>query len=125
MRKNLVDALLEAVNAPGTELAPAALVIAGIEFPRLDPEPYLARLDAMGEAARAAIANHAALTGDTTLKGAITAINHYLFDELGFHGNRDKYDDPRNSCLNEVLDRRTGIPITLSVVYMEVARRAI
>jgi regulator of sirC expression with transglutaminase-like and TPR domain len=124
MRKNLVDALLETVNAPGTELAPAALVIARIEFPRLEPEPYLARLDAMGEAARAAVVTHSALTGDTTVKGAITAINHYLFEEVGFRGNREKYDDPRNSCLNEVLERRTGIPITLSLVYMEVARRA-
>ena len=52
------------------------------------------------------------------------ALNQYLFDELGFEGNRRRYEDPRNSCLNEVLERRTGIPITLSVVYMEVARRA-
>ncbi len=52
------------------------------------------------------------------------ALNEYLFDELGFEGNRRRYEDPRNSCLNEVLERRTGIPITLSVVYMEVARRA-
>ena len=50
--------------------------------------------------------------------------NEYLYDELGFSGNRDHYDDPRNSFLNEVLDRRTGIPITLAVVYLEVARRA-
>ena len=49
---------------------------------------------------------------------------HYLFNELGFPGNREHYDDPRNSCLNEVLDRRTGIPITLALVYIEVARRA-
>jgi len=124
MRRNLADELLQAVNAPGTELARAALVIARIEFPRLDPEPYLMRLDAMGEAARTAIANHAATTGDDTLVGAIKSINRYLFDELGFEGNREKYDDPRNSCLNEVLDRRTGIPITLSAVYLEVARRA-
>jgi regulator of sirC expression with transglutaminase-like and TPR domain len=51
-------------------------------------------------------------------------MNDYLFEELHFVGNRDSYEDPRNSCLNEVLDRRTGIPITLSVVYMEIARRA-
>ena len=123
MRKNLADALLDASNAPGTDLARAALVIARIEFPRLDPAPYLARLDEMGEAARQAVANHVAATGDTSQMGALTSINHYLFEQLGFTGNTDKYDDPRNSCLNEVLDRRTGIPITLSVVYMEVARR--
>jgi regulator of sirC expression with transglutaminase-like and TPR domain len=51
-------------------------------------------------------------------------MNRYLFEELHFVGNREKYEDPRNSCLNEVLDRRTGIPITLSVVYMEIAQRA-
>jgi regulator of sirC expression with transglutaminase-like and TPR domain len=50
--------------------------------------------------------------------------NEYLFDDQRFVGNRDQYEDPRNSCLNEVLDRRMGIPITLSVVYMEVGRRA-
>src|SRR6186713_2134690 len=124
MRRNLADELLQAVNAPGTELARAALVIARIEFPRLDAEPYLLRLDAMGDAARNAIDSHTSGTGDNTLVGAIKSINRYLFDELGFEGNRDKYDDPRNSCLNDVLDRRTGIPITLSVVYLEVARRA-
>ncbi len=53
----------------------------------------------------------------------IAAINSTLFDMLGFHANRQKYYDPRNSFLNEVLDRRAGIPITLSVVYIEVARR--
>jgi regulator of sirC expression with transglutaminase-like and TPR domain len=124
MRRNLVDELLQAVNAPGTELARAALVVARIEFPKLDAEPYLMRLDAMGDAARTAIADHVAATGDNTPVGGIKTINRYLFDELGFEGNREKYDDPRNSCLNDVLDRRTGIPITLSVVYLEVARRA-
>jgi regulator of sirC expression with transglutaminase-like and TPR domain len=52
------------------------------------------------------------------------ALNHYMFQELGFRGNAEQYYDPRNSYLNEVVDRRTGIPITLSIVYMEVARRA-
>ena len=49
---------------------------------------------------------------------------YYLNDEQRFTGNRAQYDDPRNSFLNVVLDRRTGIPITLAVVYLEVARRA-
>src|SRR5690242_862857 len=105
MRRFLVDALLEASNAPGTELARAALVIARIEFPRLDPEPYLARLDEMGAAARTAVITHQSQTGDTSLLGAVKAINQYLFEDLRFEGNREKYDDPRNSCLNEVLDR--------------------
>ena len=52
------------------------------------------------------------------------ALNEYLFGELRFVGNEVHYEDPRNSFLNEVLERRTGIPITLALVYMEVARRA-
>lgn len=50
-------------------------------------------------------------------------MNHYLFEDLGFRGNREDYYDPRNSFLNEVIDRRTGIPITLSLIYLELARR--
>jgi len=124
MRKDLVDALVAASNAPGTGLAQAALVIAQIEYPRLDAPAYLARLDSMGDAARRRICRHVEETGDSSPLSCIRGFNAYLFDEQRFVGNRDHYEDPRNSCLNEVLDRRTGIPITLSVVYMEVARRA-
>ena len=108
----------------GTSLAPAALLIARIEYPRLDVEAYLAKLDAMGELARQAVQRRLERTADTSRLACIKAVNEYLFEELHFVGNREKYEDPRNSCLNEVLDRRTGIPITLCVVYMEVARRA-
>ena len=124
MRKDLVDALTAASKASGTGLAQAAFVIARIEYPRLDPAPYLAKLDAMGDAARRRIEKRAAETGDTSPIGRVKALNAYLFDEQGFVGNRDKYEDPRNSCLNEVLERRTGIPITLSLLYIEVASRA-
>jgi regulator of sirC expression with transglutaminase-like and TPR domain len=116
--------LTAASNAPGTGLAAAALVIARIEYPRLDAEHYLARLDAMGEAARRRIEQHVSETGDSSTPACIKAFNGYLFDDQHFVGNRDRYEDPRNSCLNEVLERRTGIPITLSLVYMEVGRRA-
>jgi regulator of sirC expression with transglutaminase-like and TPR domain len=124
VRKDLVAALTVATNASGTSLAQAALVIAQIEYPRLDVPAYLAKLDAMGELAHQAIQCHVDTTGDASTLSCITAMNRYLFEDLHFVGNRDKYEDPRNSCLNEVLDRRTGIPITLSVVYMETARRA-
>jgi regulator of sirC expression with transglutaminase-like and TPR domain len=50
-------------------------------------------------------------------------LNRFLFDEQGFSGNEQEYEDPRNSLLHEVLERRTGIPITLSLVYLEVGRR--
>jgi regulator of sirC expression with transglutaminase-like and TPR domain len=55
---------------------------------------------------------------------SVRVFNEYLYDEQGFAGNRERYDDPRNSFINEVLDRRIGIPISLAVVYLEVARRA-
>ena len=124
MRRDLADALTLATNVPGTGLAVAALVIARIEYPRLDPEPYLARLDEMGARAAEAVAQPAPDAPGAPPLASIRALNEYLFDELGFRGNQTKYEDPRNSCLNEVLDRRTGIPITLSIVYLEVARRA-
>jgi regulator of sirC expression with transglutaminase-like and TPR domain len=124
MRKDLVDALVAASNEPGTGLAHAALVIARIEYPRLDAGAYLARLDGMGEAARRRICRHVEQTGDSSTLSCVRAFNAYLFEEQHFVGNREHYEDPRNSCLNEVLDRRTGIPITLSVVYIEVGLRA-
>jgi regulator of sirC expression with transglutaminase-like and TPR domain len=124
MRKELVDALTAASVTPGIGLAQAAFVIARIEYPRLDPNPYFARLDAMGDAARRRIDRHIGESGDSSLLAAVTGLNVYLFEDQHFVGNREKYEDPRNSCLNEVLERRTGIPITLSLVYMEVAQRA-
>jgi regulator of sirC expression with transglutaminase-like and TPR domain len=124
VKQDIVDALLAATTASGAGLAQAALAIARIEYPRLDPAPYLARLDAMGASARQAIARHGDAVRNPTAFSRISALNDYLFTELHFVGNRDKYEDPRNSCLNEVLERRTGIPITLSLVYMEVAQRA-
>ena len=111
--------LERALNAPGAELGPAALTIARVEYPALDPPRYLEMLDSMGERARQRIGGATLSSGD-----AIQALNEYLYDEEGFGGNREQYDDPRNSFLNEVLDRRTGIPITLAVVYLELARRA-
>jgi regulator of sirC expression with transglutaminase-like and TPR domain len=123
MRKDLVSELTLATNAPGTSLAPAALVIARIEYPRLDSEPYLLRLDGMGHGAAHAVERHVAATGDTSTLARVKALNAFLFEELEFAGSND-YEDPRNSCLNEVLDRRTGIPITMAVMYMEVAHRA-
>jgi regulator of sirC expression with transglutaminase-like and TPR domain len=124
MRKGLADALLAASNAPGTELAEAALVVARIEYPRLDAAAYLARLDRMGDAARRRIERQVEETGDNSTLSCLKSLNAYLFDDERFVGNCDRYEDPRNSCLNEVLDRRTGIPITLSVVYVEIGRRA-
>jgi regulator of sirC expression with transglutaminase-like and TPR domain len=111
-----------ALVGPGVEderidLARAALLIAANQYPGLDPEPYLARLDSLAERVRSRISE----LGEPAQ--SIRALNAVLFDEEGFRGNRDDYYDVRNSFLNDVLDRKLGIPITLSLLYMEVARR--
>ncbi|MEK6322919.1 MAG: tetratricopeptide repeat protein [Acidobacteriota bacterium] len=98
-------------------LAEAALLIAAGEYPRLDVEGYLDKLDHFGDLAREQA------TGSHDAVDLISALNSTLFDRLGFRGNRESYYDPRNSFLNEVIDRRVGIPITLAVVYIDVARR--
>jgi regulator of sirC expression with transglutaminase-like and TPR domain len=109
----------KAMNAPGEDLAPAALAIARVEYPSLDVDGYLDAIARMGDAAADRVTGAGARGHD-----AIKVLNEYLYDEQRFTGNRESYDDPRNSFLNEVLDRRTGIPISLAVVYLEVARRA-
>lgn len=98
------------------DLARAALALASEDDPGCDVEASLAALGRMGEEAGAQVRAYAG--------APVVALNHYLFEELGFAGNRGDYNDPRNSFLNRVVERRTGLPITLSVVYMEVGRRA-
>ena len=105
-------------------------MIARVEYPKLDAGPYLDQLDALGHEARRRVAAAVVRTGeapeqvDPDRYARVMALNDYLFGELRFVGNEAQYEDPRNSFLNQVLDRRTGIPITLSLVYLEVARRA-
>ncbi len=99
------------------DLGEAALLIAEDAYPGLDVDEYLRRIDDLAEPLRAGWREYA------PLPELVATLNGHLFGELGFRGNRDDYYDPRNSYLNEVLDRRLGIPITLSVVFMEVARR--
>ena len=106
------------------DLARPALLIPLLEFPRLDASPYLARLDAMGCEAATRLASRGLDPRTASAHALVEELNRYLFEDQGFSGNREQYDDPRNSFLNEVLDRRTGIPITLALVYLEIARRA-
>jgi len=114
---------IEAVEARAEPaLAPGALIIATVEYPGLDASDYLRRLDAIGDEALARVAADAGVDGP--LHTRIEAINRCLYGTLGFRGNRDRYNDVRNSCLNQVIERRTGIPITMAIVYMDVARRA-
>ncbi|WP_445636724.1 Protein SirB1 N-terminal domain-containing protein [Nostoc sp. DSM 114161] len=99
------------------DLAKAALLIAQEEYPNLDPEEYLNALDTM------AWELQERLPQERYPLRVIQTINQYLYEDLGFSGNKIDYYDPRNSFLNDVIDRRLGIPITLALVYLEVARR--
>ena len=128
-RLPLARLFADAALSPDPDLASAALMIARVEYPGLDASRYLAQLDDIGSDARRrlAMAEPPADTPpdvDADRYAKVVALNAYLFEELGFTGNETDYEDPRNSFLNEVLDRRTGIPITLSLLYIEVARRA-
>jgi regulator of sirC expression with transglutaminase-like and TPR domain len=109
-----------ALASDPTDLASAALIIARLEYPQLDPRPSLRVLDSIGRRAAAALDG----TADASVRSRIARLNELLFADEGFAGNRAHYDDFRNSLLNVVLDRRLGIPITLALVYIEVARRA-
>src|SRR5262245_12902141 len=99
------------------DLARACLLIAQDAYPELDVERYLGAIEAM------AIRLRARLTNAAGAEERIVALNQFLFGDLGFAGNTREYYDPRNSYLNEVIDRKTGIPITLAILYMEVGRR--
>jgi len=107
------------------DLAQAALLIAEQEYAGLDVAGFLEQLDALGAEARQRVA-------DVTKPGPrepqaeerLRRVLRFLYEERGFHGNHDDYYDPRNSYLNEVLTRRTGIPITLAVVLIEVLHRS-
>jgi regulator of sirC expression with transglutaminase-like and TPR domain len=98
-------------------LAEAALLIAAEEYPGLDVAAYLARIDGLANAVRPAVANA------EDVRAAVAILAHFLHVDEGYRGNPDDYYDPRNSFLNDVLDRRIGIPITLSILYMEVGKR--
>jgi len=130
IRESWVKAFTNAALSPDPDLAVAALMIARIEYPNLDASPYLDQLDAIGREAKRRVAQASTSAVDAPPRvdpdayARIMALNDYLFGELRFVGNDLQYEDPRNSFLNEVMDRRTGIPITLALIYIEVARRA-
>ena len=98
-------------------LLETALLIARDEYPQLDAAAYAATIQGYADDLKPM------LVAGADLPATLTTINRYLFDELGFAGNNNQYDDPRNSYLNEVFDRKLGIPISLAVVQIELMRR--
>ena len=99
------------------DLARACLLIAQDAYPALDVERY------MGEIERMAIKLRGRLPQTGGAEERVVALNQFLYGDLGYWGNTEDYDDPRNSYLNEVIERKTGIPITMSILYMELGRR--
>ena len=107
------------MRGPGLlHLARAALLFAReIAYPDLCPSVYLARLDEWAGAVRRRCAT------EQPPAAQVDVLCRFLFDELGLRGNREDYGDPRNSYLNEVMTRGQGLPIALSVIFLEVAQR--
>jgi regulator of sirC expression with transglutaminase-like and TPR domain len=95
----------------------ASLVIAQESYPRIDVNAYLSQLDQWSDHIRSRVGRSA------NAEVLIEEINRLLYDVEGFHGESDDYYDPRNALLNEVLDRHAGLPLTLSIVYLDLARR--
>ncbi len=95
----------------------ACFVLSQVEYPDLIVTDYTSKIDALAEEARNRIAG---IEGE---KPVVRSINHFLFKEVGFRGNKESYYDPENSYINRVLDRQLGIPISLSALYLFIAKR--
>ena len=104
-------------NVPDDEipLLRAALSIALIEYPDLDLHREMSEISSLIDGTKIRISSI------DDIRETLASINEYLFGKLGFKGNKDDYYNPRNSLLNEVLKRKTGIPITISSIFLEVA----
>jgi regulator of sirC expression with transglutaminase-like and TPR domain len=102
---------------PLLDLVEGSLVIALEENPSLDLDRYLREVHSWSEAVRSR------LEGSRDVERLVETINRLLFDEEGFHGENDDYYDPRSALLSEALERHAGLPITLSILYLELSRR--
>jgi regulator of sirC expression with transglutaminase-like and TPR domain len=100
---------------PGFALLEAAIAVAQDEHPQLDPQGVLAQIDALADRLKRRI------PADAAVLQKLRFLNRYFFQDLGFAGNVNNYYDPRNSYLHEVLNTRRGIPITLALLYTELA----
>ncbi|HMH19910.1 MAG TPA: tetratricopeptide repeat protein [Burkholderiales bacterium] len=112
-----LERFAEFVSREQFNLAEASLMLAQDIYPQVDIPAYLARLDEIAFAIKKRIAS------DAFAEQKVRALNYYLFNEMRFSGNIDDYYDPRNNYLNEVMERRVGIPITLSILYLEIGKR--
>jgi regulator of sirC expression with transglutaminase-like and TPR domain len=110
-------AALVTSDGDSLDLARASLLIAAEEYPQLRPEPYLQRLDLLSEYVKDRLAD------ETAAPVVLNEISKVIFEEEGFRGNSEAYYDPRNSFLNDVLDRKLGIPLTLGIIYLEIGWR--
>lgn len=119
MTGSLTERLTQIISGPDSDipLTEAALLVASHQYPDLDLEHWLGRIDALAGNLRQRIDPAA------NVPSRIAALNQYLFDELGFAPNADDFYDPRNSFLNDVIERRVGIPISLSLLYMAIGAR--
>ncbi len=118
-RHQIFDRLELAANGSDEDidLGEAALLFAAAEYQDLDLERELGLFDSLAKAGSKTV------SGEDTALGAANALSRFLFEDMGFSGNQRDYYDPRNSFINDVLKRRVGIPISLSLIYMEVGRR--
>lgn len=119
IKNSTMERLKQLGNRPeeAIDLAEAALLLAEEDYPNLDVGVYLRRLGDLSGKVRAS------LSPGAPPEKIIATMNQLLFEEERFAGNAEDYYDPRNSYLNEVLDRRLGIPISLSIMYMDVGQR--
>jgi regulator of sirC expression with transglutaminase-like and TPR domain len=121
VKAHLVDEFVKEAASAADNLPHCALLMARVEYPELDPSPFLRQLEQMGATAQDHV--QIGLGGSPPRRRRLRIVTDFLFGQLGFVGNREHYDDPRNSLLNDVLSRRMGIPISLAVVFIDVAQR--
>ena len=113
--KTLAD-FEKVVKGDSVDLLRGALLIARLDNPELEIEGYVQEVERHARRVKAMVA------AEASEDERLTALNRYLFEELGFHGSRTDYENRSNSYINEVLDDREGLPITLAVMYIEIAR---
>ena len=114
-RRRFVE--LAALPDPQVDLVEASLVIALEDQPGLAIDDYLARVNEWSSAVQQR------LEGSRDVERIVESINRLLFDEEGFHGEDEDYYDPRSALVSEMLDSHAGLPITLSILYIEMSRR--